>query len=754
MKRRVFLPAQEQWSNNSGKGEQHMWSDLPSDHWASQFIQALADRDILQGFPDGRFYADANITRAQFAAVISKAFSKPDSRGPIQFQDVALSHWAAEAIQSAYQQGFLSGYPNQRFKPEQPITRAEMLVSLANGLGYTPAIEVETTLAKYQDSARIPAFAKSPIATATEKNLVVNYPKIKALNPRQNATRADVAATLYQALVSLGEAPQIVSPYLANPPEANPSETSPTEAAAQWIEQLQDPDETVRQQATQSLIESDAEAVPALVNALQTNTAVQSSVADILVNIGAKATPVLAAALQQDSGVQQVMDVLVRIGSVSALIGILENNETLERTGTVLTRIGQPAVPELIAALQKETLHDKAVAILGQIGEPALASLVASLNNESTLLQTGVAAVLKQIGQPGITALVEALSTPDNKLKAGITAVVKQLDQPAIAGLVAALQKDNLPLRETIADVLAQVGQPAIAQLVTELQTENQSLQENVSFVLQKIGQPAVSGLISLVLNDQSTTRERAANVLTAIGQPAVSELITSLNKESLLKSDSKAGQLIQKTLGQVIGSDAVSILMTSLRTYYNQSSPGDSGSEAGNVTHTLLEQLNLLKTAGEDTSQLDNIAQALTQLGQPALQGVTDLLQDDNPLVKVGAAYVLGKMGSKATAAIPSLIQYLRDGDAKVRATINTALNQIDPVLTRVLLMASLLSGEQPQERAEAAQSIGVLASADLNRTVAVPDFVDQALSSALETAQQADESPTVRAASAAALP
>ncbi|MEO1399870.1 MAG: S-layer homology domain-containing protein [Cyanobacteria bacterium J06635_1] len=731
-----------------------MWSDLPSEHWARQYIQALADREILRGFPDGTFRPDAQITRAQFAAVISKAFTKPNKRDPIEFTDVPSVYWASEAIAATYARGFLSGYPEQRFGPEQPITRGEVLVSLASGLEYTPSEPVEATLSVYEDGDQIPGFAIAALAAATEKNLVVNYPQVSLLNPRREASRAEVAAILYQALVSLGEVPALASAYVPGLTQGTEESSGETPVVAQTtalITQLESPDATVREQAAQALVQQSAAAVPELVKALQKES-IRPQVSDILTNIGDNAVPVLIAALQQDQGYESVLDVLVRIGAVSTLVGAVENNKMIERTGTALVRIGQPAVPELVAALKKEALHDKAVAVLTQIGEPALADMMAALTDDDQRLQKGVAAVLGQLGQPAIAALIRALPTDDDSLKTGIAAVVKQLDQPAITALVSALQRDDDNLRDSLGDVLAQVGQPAVPELIKVLRNDDARFHENVAVVLKQMGQPTVSALITVLMNDHDEASQRAADVLAAIGQPAASELITSLSKESLLAPDSKAGQKVQATLAKVVGQDAVSVLVTALRTFFAQKERTEAGPETTpetpSVDQAVQAQLEILKTAQQDRPTLDRVAEELSKLGVPAIRAVTDLLKDDDPVVQASAAYVLGKLGSDAIASIPELIKQLRNGDAEVRSASNHALNHIDPLVTRVLLMDALQSGERPEEREEAAKAIG-----EIPPTAAVPDFVSTAMTSTLASAAEHDESPAVKAASAAAL-
>jgi hypothetical protein len=189
--------------------------DVSSNYWAATFVNELVGRGVIAGFPDGTFKPDAPVTRAQFAAMIQKAFpNKTRTRSAITFVDVATTYWARAAINNAYEIGFLSGYPGQVFRPEQNIPREQVLVALANGLNYTAANNVDSILSYYNDASGISGFARAPIAAATEKQMVVNYANLTQLNPTRNATRAEVAAFIYQALVAQGQVTAINSPYI------------------------------------------------------------------------------------------------------------------------------------------------------------------------------------------------------------------------------------------------------------------------------------------------------------------------------------------------------------------------------------------------------------------------------------------------------------------------------------------------------------------------------------------------------------
>ncbi|MEH1869906.1 DUF1565 domain-containing protein [Nostoc sp.] len=197
---------------NPPPGGATAFKDVAANYWAKAYIEALASQNIIAGFPDGSFKPNEPVTRAQFATIVNKALTPASKRPSIKFKDVASNFWAYAAIQSAYQSQFVSGYPDGTFKPQQQIPRVQALVALANGLGLTA--NNQNILSFYTDAAQIPNYAIAPMAAATARQLVINYPTAKQLNPNRQATRAEVAAFVYQALVNAGRAQAIPSSYL------------------------------------------------------------------------------------------------------------------------------------------------------------------------------------------------------------------------------------------------------------------------------------------------------------------------------------------------------------------------------------------------------------------------------------------------------------------------------------------------------------------------------------------------------------
>ena len=100
--------------------------DTPS-AWYNKAINAAVERGIMKGYPDGRFRPNAPITRAEFTQMISTIDNKPYGVAP--FADV-VGHWAERPIGSEYQAGRITGYPDGLFRPNAYITRCEAVVIL------------------------------------------------------------------------------------------------------------------------------------------------------------------------------------------------------------------------------------------------------------------------------------------------------------------------------------------------------------------------------------------------------------------------------------------------------------------------------------------------------------------------------------------------------------------------------------------------------------------------------------------------
>lgn len=187
------------------------FSDVPDSSWASRFIKSLNQRQMIAGLPDGSFRPNKFATRGEFATLLQKVLNKENRQTAIKFKDLPADYWAEDAIKEVSQTGLLKGYPAQDFRPDQPITRAEVLVVLATALKLkTPSVPVKS-LQAFQDSDQVLNYALAKVAAAKEAGLVAGYPKDKILIPNKPATRAEMAAMVYQALAISGNGEKIAS---------------------------------------------------------------------------------------------------------------------------------------------------------------------------------------------------------------------------------------------------------------------------------------------------------------------------------------------------------------------------------------------------------------------------------------------------------------------------------------------------------------------------------------------------------------
>ena len=189
-------------------------SDVPDKYWARPFIVALVDRKIFSDLSDSKFRPEESMTRAEVARLIQRMSDQEPIRKPIDFKDVKDNSPVAPAIDHTVKTGYLKGYPNNEFRPDKNIPRVEVIAALASGLNLKRSAKASKTLEIYTDRTKVPKWAVDKVAAATEAGIVVNHPKRALLQPNRTATRAEVAAMIYQAMAKKGQVPAKASEYV------------------------------------------------------------------------------------------------------------------------------------------------------------------------------------------------------------------------------------------------------------------------------------------------------------------------------------------------------------------------------------------------------------------------------------------------------------------------------------------------------------------------------------------------------------
>ena len=127
------------------------FSDVPRSEWYAHYVTYAASKGIVLGYPDGGFHPEDNITRAEFATIMSR-FIPGASGGAPSFSDVGAGHWAVSYVGACAANGWIRGYPDGTFMPENSITRAESVAVLNRMLGRGIALEsIPSSVPSYND---------------------------------------------------------------------------------------------------------------------------------------------------------------------------------------------------------------------------------------------------------------------------------------------------------------------------------------------------------------------------------------------------------------------------------------------------------------------------------------------------------------------------------------------------------------------------------------------------------------------------
>ena len=182
------------------------FEDVPAGFWAGCDINLLAENKVVAGYPDRTFKPNLPVTRAEIASMAVNGFNLRGCGCPQKtFKDVPVDHWANQAINTAVSNGIMDGYPNDMFKPNKPVTRAEAMVALAKGIPCEmDNCKAEEILSKFCDGNKVPAWEKIPVAKAIESGALKDVPNPNEIQACKDASRADVASMLESVRVAMG----------------------------------------------------------------------------------------------------------------------------------------------------------------------------------------------------------------------------------------------------------------------------------------------------------------------------------------------------------------------------------------------------------------------------------------------------------------------------------------------------------------------------------------------------------------------
>ncbi len=180
-------------SDNENKEKDEIkFSDI-SGHWSADDVKSLADKKIINGYPDNTFRPDGNVTRAEAASIIKKAFSYADAEKENDFSDVLKNEWYYSAINTLFEAGVMKGDGNS-FKPNEYLTREDLCVLIYRCIK-EPEAKGENA---FNDSAEISDYALEAVSYLSENAVVQGYEG--NFMPKQFVTRGQICAIINRTL--------------------------------------------------------------------------------------------------------------------------------------------------------------------------------------------------------------------------------------------------------------------------------------------------------------------------------------------------------------------------------------------------------------------------------------------------------------------------------------------------------------------------------------------------------------------------
>ena len=152
----------------------------------------------MHGISEDEFAPNNTLTRAMLVTVLYRNAGEPAVNKSIPFSDVDMSSWYANAVIWAQQNGIVSGVTENEFAPDSNITReqiATIMYRYAQYKRYNVSVGENTNILSYDDAESISEYAIASMQYAVGSGLINGKTNL-TLNPKDNATRAEIAAIL------------------------------------------------------------------------------------------------------------------------------------------------------------------------------------------------------------------------------------------------------------------------------------------------------------------------------------------------------------------------------------------------------------------------------------------------------------------------------------------------------------------------------------------------------------------------------
>ncbi|WHH61773.1 S-layer homology domain-containing protein [Petroclostridium sp. X23] len=156
-------------------------------HWAAELLGKWASQELISGYEDGTMRPDQSVTRAEMAKIVNSLFGFMEMSED-SFTDVQPGAWYSAELKKAKKAGFMTGYPGNFAKPDEPVSREQAAVFLSRVFNL---VQEQTSQVDFKDNADIHPYAQESVEAFAEKGIVRGYPD-GTFRPSAAVTRAEL----------------------------------------------------------------------------------------------------------------------------------------------------------------------------------------------------------------------------------------------------------------------------------------------------------------------------------------------------------------------------------------------------------------------------------------------------------------------------------------------------------------------------------------------------------------------------------
>ena len=184
-------------TDKPGTEDKDLFVDVKTGDWFYENVKYVVKNKLMNGVSEDQFAPNDTLTRAMLVTILYRLESEPETDN-VSFTDVKPEEYYANAVSWAKQKGIVNGITETEFAPNSNITREQIATIIhryADFKGYDVSVSENTNIFSYDDAESISKYAVASMEYAVGSGLIQGK-SATTLNPKDNATRAEIAAIL------------------------------------------------------------------------------------------------------------------------------------------------------------------------------------------------------------------------------------------------------------------------------------------------------------------------------------------------------------------------------------------------------------------------------------------------------------------------------------------------------------------------------------------------------------------------------